>query len=298
MNIGPQRQHNWDWRAAGNFIGGGSGSGLLLAAAVSAPTGIDIRLAATVALLLVAGGLGLVWFETGRPARFINVFRNRRTSWMTREAFTALALLPLAAATAVTGWLPLLLLTAAPAALFLYAQARILRAARGIPAWRPAEIVPLVVTTGLAEGTGLLLILLSLGESPHPPAAFPGTLALALVLVRWFAWHCYWKGLQRGAPEGTLRALAPVQPLLLTGGTLLPGLLALLLTLEPPAQALLMGLAGAAMTATGWLTKLLIVTRAGFNQGYAIPIAPARGGGRTGPGSRPGWHLPPGGERP
>ncbi len=292
MNIGPQQQHNWDWRAAANFIGGGSGSGLLLAAAVAAPTGIDIRLAATAALLLVAGGLGLVWLETGRPARFANVFRNRRSSWMTREAWTALLLLPLAAATAVTGWLPLLLAAALPAALFLYCQARILKAARGIPAWRLDEIVPLVVATGLAEGAGLLLLLLPLVGSPRPPAAFLGTLVLALVLVRWFNWRCYWKSLGRGAPVGSLRALAPAGHFLLLAGTVLPALLGLALTLEPAVQPLLMGLTGAAMTAAGWLLKLVLIIRAGYNQGYAIPAAPARGAGRSGPGSRPGWQPP------
>jgi hypothetical protein len=42
------------------------------------------------------------------------------------------------------------------AAAFLYCQARILRAAMGIPAWRGPWVVPLIVVSGLAEGGALL----------------------------------------------------------------------------------------------------------------------------------------------
>jgi phenylacetyl-CoA:acceptor oxidoreductase subunit 2 len=41
---------------------------------------------------------------------------------------------------------------------FLYCQARILRAAKGIPAWRTPWVVPLIVISGLAEGGALLLL--------------------------------------------------------------------------------------------------------------------------------------------
>jgi len=34
--ITPWHQNNWDWRAAGNFIGGGSGTGLLFFATLAA----------------------------------------------------------------------------------------------------------------------------------------------------------------------------------------------------------------------------------------------------------------------
>ena len=40
---------------------------------------------------------------------------------------------------------------------FLFCQAMILQAAKGIPAWRANWVVPLILTTGFAEGCGLLL---------------------------------------------------------------------------------------------------------------------------------------------
>ena len=67
--IAPWRQANWDARAAANFIGGGSGTGLLIAAAVASAAGAPYRPLALVALALVAIGLGCVWLEIGRPWR-------------------------------------------------------------------------------------------------------------------------------------------------------------------------------------------------------------------------------------
>ena len=91
----PWQQQHWDWRAAGNFICGGAGGGLIVFTALPVATGA----AGSRALLLVAGialvGIGLlcVWLELGRPLRALNVFRNPRTSWMTREAIAATLLL-------------------------------------------------------------------------------------------------------------------------------------------------------------------------------------------------------------
>ncbi|MFP5465862.1 MAG: hypothetical protein ACLGHR_14000, partial [Gammaproteobacteria bacterium] len=40
-------------------------------------------------LALVGAGLVCVWLEIGRPLRALHVFVTPRTSWMSREAFTA-----------------------------------------------------------------------------------------------------------------------------------------------------------------------------------------------------------------
>ena len=64
-------------------------------------------------LALVGFGLFCVSLELGRPLRALNVFRNPRTSWMAREAWTSLLLVPavLAAAAGAAGasWLAMLL---------------------------------------------------------------------------------------------------------------------------------------------------------------------------------------------
>ena len=147
-------QRHWDARAALNFMLGGAGAGLMIWAAlmqVRSPYPIALSLA------LVATGLCAVWLEIGRRLRALHVFFNPFTSWMTRESFAALLLFSLGLASLLDDiFLPG---TAIAAAAFLYCQARILRAAKGIPAWRAPWVVPLIVVSGLAEGGALLLLL-------------------------------------------------------------------------------------------------------------------------------------------
>src|SRR3970282_2417730 len=88
-------QKHWDARAALNFMLGGAGAGLMVAAAMAYP---DSRAPVILSLALVAAGLGSVWLEIGKKLRAINVFFNPFTSWMTRESFVALVLFALGAA--------------------------------------------------------------------------------------------------------------------------------------------------------------------------------------------------------
>jgi phenylacetyl-CoA:acceptor oxidoreductase subunit 2 len=48
-------------------------------------------------------------------------------------------------------------------------------------------------------------------------------------------------------------------------------------------------LGGFCAFAAGWLLKFTLVTRAGYNQGFAIEHVPARGSGAVGRGVKPGW---------
>ena len=86
----PWLQRNWDIRAACNFIGGGSGTGLILAAAAAQFAGWPYFLAGVLAVALIGFGLSMVWLEIGRPFRALNVFFHPQTSWMSREALLAL----------------------------------------------------------------------------------------------------------------------------------------------------------------------------------------------------------------
>jgi phenylacetyl-CoA:acceptor oxidoreductase subunit 2 len=149
-----QVQKHWDVRAALNFMLGGAGAGLMIWTAlmqVRSPYPVALSLA------LVAAGLFAVWLEIGRKLRALHVFFNPFTSWMTRESFAALLLFTLGLASLMdASFLPA---AAIAAGAFLYCQARILRAAKGIPAWRTPWVVPLIVISGLAEGGALLLLL-------------------------------------------------------------------------------------------------------------------------------------------
>lgn len=292
MNIGPAPQRNWDWRAAANFMCGGAGSGLMIAASVTAiAAGAGERSAALAATLLIMTGLGCVWFELGRPLRFLNVFRNPRTSWMSRESWVAVALVPAGLAAAWSGNAAVLTVVAILAAMFLYCQARMLAAGRGIPAWRVAQVVPLIVTTGLAEGTGILLILgwLVAGPGPSSPEGPLAAAALVLIGLRALAWERYRRALSAGAPVAAVEVIAGwTRPFHLLGG-ILPVLL-LLVSLNPAVpDGVLAAAGGLCLVLSGWRLKYVIVVRAAYNQGFALAHSPQRGGGLAGPGIRPGW---------
>lgn len=240
-------QHHWDVRAALNFILGGTGAGLIVAAAfVPKPS-----LALAVGLAMIGAGLFAVWLETGRKLRALHVLFNPKTSWMTREAFVALVLFPLALGSILTGKFVFGAMIAAAA--FLYCQAKILRAARGIPAWRAPEVVPLIVTTGLAEGAGLCLFFSS-------GAASIGLFVLFLI-ARAFAWSRY-----RAAVKNL--ALAPLMQLGTAAALVFAAAGFYIDQLTLPAAVL--------AVATGWWLKFALVTRAGF-EGFTLPRIPVRG---------------------
>jgi phenylacetyl-CoA:acceptor oxidoreductase subunit 2 len=246
-------QKHWDARAALNFMLGGAGGGLMIAAAMAYP---DSRVPVVLSLALVAAGLGAVWLEIGRKARALNVFFNPFTSWMTRESFAALLLFALgAAALWRAGFLPF---AAAAALAFVYCQGRILRASTGIPAWRAPQVTLLIVSTALAEGAGLVLFFTT------APLAV-GWFGLALIL-RAFAWTRYRAAAANPALEAPGKALVQL-------GTIAALVLALAGGWVPGSAPL----AGLLAIATGLWLKFALVTRASLNQGYALPRLPVRG---------------------
>jgi phenylacetyl-CoA:acceptor oxidoreductase 26-kDa subunit len=278
MSYGPRPwlQLHWDVRAALNFILGGTGAGFTVFAAF-APLTEPLNQAALLAgLALVAAGLFSVWMETGRKLRAVHVFFNPFTSWMTRESFVA-ALLFGCGLAAIALESPRFAAGTAIAALgFVYCQGRILRASKGIPAWREPTVTWLVFWTAIAEGAGLFLVLATLAGSGVPALA-AATLALAVV-ARGVAWSVYRGRVAADLAPKARAALEPAGKQLYQLGAIVP--LALLLTggaIEAFASGAAV-LAGAAALATGWRFKFVLVARASFNQGFALPRVPVRGG--------------------
>jgi phenylacetyl-CoA:acceptor oxidoreductase subunit 2 len=278
MSFGPRPwiQLHWDARAALNFIFGGTGAGFTLFAAF-APFGERLNQAALLlGLALVAAGLASVWMEIGRKLRAVHVFFNPFTSWMTRESFVA-ALLFGCGLAAIVLESPRFAAGAAVAALaFVYSQGRILRASKGIPAWREPTVTWLIFWTAIAEGAGLFLVFAALSGSGVPALA-AGTLALAVV-ARGVAWSVYRGRVLADLAPGARAALEPAGKQLYQLGAIVP--LALLLTggaidAFAPGAAVL---AGIAALAAGWRFKFVLVVRASFNQGFALPRVPVRGG--------------------
>jgi len=247
-------QKHWDARAALNFMLGGAGGGLMIAAAMAYP---DSRAPVILSLALVAAGLGAVWLEIGKKLRAVNVFFNPFTSWMTRESFAALLLFALGGAAL---WRPQLFLPAAAAAAlaFVWCQGRILRASKGIPAWRAPQVGLLIVSTALAEGAGLALFF-----TTAPLLLTWFALVAVLRAIAWSRYRAVTKNPALEAPGKALVQLGTVAALVLAlAGGWVPG----------SAQ-----LAGLLAIATGLWLKYALVTRAAFNQGFALPRTPVRG---------------------
>ncbi len=271
----PWIQQHWDWRAAANFVFGGTGSGLILAAAMVLPLGPARAVSLPLGLALVGLGLTCVWLEIGRPWRALHVLFNARTSWMTREAFAGIVLfgVTIAAFFRPGEWMEIVL--GVFALLFAWCQAMILRASKGIPAWREPKLVPFILATALSEGTALAVVL-ALAYGTASPLDY-GLLAIAL-LARAAAWTLYIASVApklSGAPQAALTAVTPA---LLWIGTFGALVLAVLAAALPRHFALPLALTCAAFAIlSGWHAKRTLVTRASLNQGFALPKLPTRG---------------------
>jgi phenylacetyl-CoA:acceptor oxidoreductase subunit 1 len=291
--VEPLHQPHWNWKAAGNFLCGGAGIGLLTVAAVAGLVGEPFAAPALVALALVAFGLFLLIFKIGRPLRSPYVLLQWQRSWMTREAWVAAVFFPAALLAVWFDNVPLLGAAAVLGLAFLYCQAMILKEAAGIPAWRPPQIVPLIAVTGLAEGAGLFLGLSSLIPNLAPVAPAVAGATFSLVAARGFAWTVYSTSLRRtGAPTRTFAVLDAYQPWFIAFGLAVPALAIALGFVVSPMATWLFAVGGLSAFAAGWVLKFILVTRAGFNQGFALDHTPVRGSGAAGPMVKPGWILP------
>lgn len=270
----PWQQTSWDWRAAGNFICGGMGSGLLIASALfgtPAPHSLaSPNWQVFAGLALVGLGLLSVWLEIGRPLRALHVFLNPRTSWMSREAFVGLLLFPsgLAAMLGLSGWI---WITAALAMAFLYCQSRMLPAARGIPAWRSGVLSLLMVITGWCEGCGLFMLL---GDQPARPSAALLLVTTGLLVVRMLVWQRYRSDVDESLVARSRAVLKAVNSHLLVIGTVISiGLLGI----DWWMGFLNFANAGVFIVWAGANMKYMLVTRASYNQGFALSKMPVRG---------------------
>jgi len=276
MNYGPKpwRQTNWDFRAAFNFIFGGSGAGLLVFVALSGLGGDAMRAEVLLGMALIGAGLISVWFEIGRPWRAMNVGFNPFTSWMTRESFAAGAVFALGLAAAWLASAALAQAAAVAALVFAYCQGRILQAAKGIPSWRLPALGWLNFTTALAEGAGLYVTLAAWFDTPAPGMLAYFSLAL---IARGLAWSIYRAGVAKTAARPALAALDRAGKLLIQFGSIAPLALLLLGLIAGDVARIAALLAGAAALATGWQFKFVLIARAAYNQGFSLPHLPVRG---------------------
>jgi phenylacetyl-CoA:acceptor oxidoreductase subunit 2 len=212
---------------------------------------------------------------------------------MAREAWIAAIFFPSAA---LAGWLatPVMMIAAGTLGLgFLFSQAMILEEAKGIPAWRTPRIVPLIFITGLAEGAGLFLSVTALLPWLSQTAQMTAASAAALAALRAWAWRSYLGDLAKGgAPTRSLAVIDALRPWFFVLGLAAPSVLIAVGFVAAAAQTPLFLLAGVGIFAAGAALKFVLVTRAAYNQGFALAHAPVRGSGVAGPSVKPGWSRP------
>jgi hypothetical protein len=80
------------------------------------------------------------------------------------------------------------------------------------------------------------------------------------------------------------------RPWMFFGGLALP-LALIIVGLALPAARPLLVPAGLAIMAAGAALKFILVTRASFNQGFALTHTPVRGSGHAGGAVKPGWSI-------
>jgi phenylacetyl-CoA:acceptor oxidoreductase 26-kDa subunit len=268
--FGSVLQTNWDWRAAGNFMFGGTGCGLILmTAAASYPASPPLALALQ-ALAFIGLGLFLVWLEIGRPWRALHVFFHPQTSWMTREGSVGTVLFPVALAGLIWDIPALVALAGLLGLTYLYCQGRILLASKGIPSWREPAILPLIIATGLCEGSGLLLLTMyimgSASENGWVLFVF-----VAFLAFRTYAWLSYHDKLNVSkAPPKTLSILNGIHPVILWGSNIAPLVLLLAAMFVANMTTMFACIAAVLVVLGGWYMKFTIVARASQVQGYSL----------------------------
>jgi phenylacetyl-CoA:acceptor oxidoreductase subunit 1 len=281
--VGP-RQPFWDMRAAMNFVLGGMSSGLAVVAYLGNLAGVVPARALPgvylVAAALMAVGLVCVFLKLGRKGRFLYVLRRPQSSWMTRETWAVAAFYPAVLADFLWPQPALHLLAALAAAAFLFCQARILHAAKGIPAWRVALIPWMLVATGLYEGVAVLVLahLAFHAAVPMPPAV--PAVGAGLAAINAALWVRYVTG-SKAAGIGPLsrRVLAAMTPWLIGIGHALPAVIYGLGLTPLPVPVAVLGLGAVAALAGGVAWKAVLVTRACHQQGFALAKLPQRGSG-------------------
>jgi len=278
------RQTLWDVRAATNFTLGGMSAGLAVAACAATVIGAVgswalVKVYAAAALLM-ALGLFAVFLEIGRKRRFLYSLRRPSSSWMTREVYFVAVFYPAVVLDLISPHLVLHYVAAVAALGFLYSQARILHAGKGIPAWRVRLMPTMLVLSGLHEGVGVLAIAIALFAEEPVHAAIPAV-GMVLALLGAALWNAYAGNARaNGIPPLARREIERITPWLLIGGYALPFALYGAALASPGGGNGAAGLAGGLAFAGGALWKITVITRAAYQQGFAIERYPQRGSGR------------------
>jgi len=198
--IEPKKQKVWGWPAAINFIFGGTATGFYL---LNVLMGIlhentfilfHSTILKLLAPILVIIGFLTLTVETERPLRSQYLLNNLRSSWMSRETLGGGLFVLLAVMDWLFPHLILQILAAVAAMVFLISQGFILYHARAVTSWNVPIMPILFLTSGIAMGFGLILLLaaflqLTLGVLP----LLTGLTILVIDFVIWLIYVRWYK---------------------------------------------------------------------------------------------------------
>ena len=285
------RQTFWDIRAALNFTLGGMSSGLMVVALIAhliARTDdawlffgmgeSGLLLAYMFAGIVMAVGLFFVFLEIGCKHRSLYVLLRPQSSWMTREAYAVAVLYPALIADLIWPNMALHIVVAVAAAGFLYSQGRILHACRGIPAWRVEAMPAMLVATGLFEGVGWLAVATAFLRGTEATKDVVAVLLVVLAVENARRWYLYCRDARmHGIGPLARHEIERITPALHLIGHAAPLALGVVALTGGPSWAL--AVAGLGAIAGGALWKIVVITRACHQQGFALPKMPRRGSG-------------------
>jgi len=240
--------------AAAGLVLSGAGAALLIILSLGGYGGLGAEAGLVLpGLALVGLGLVAMWRNPGFPGA--------GGTWRIAAIVAGLALFPLSGA--VLGWPDLARLLWLPAMVLLYAQARQIEAVRAVPAWSAPLHLPLLLTSALAEGSGLLLLLAPLVLSHAAPDWVAGVL-IAAVAARLLVWMAYRRRLTgETVPAATAAVLLGFSTPFTLGGNVIPLVLTMVAGTVPALASAALAAAGLAVAVGGWALRLVILTRAG-----------------------------------
>ena len=171
-------------------------------------------------------------------------------------------------------------LVALTAMVFLYCQARILHASKGIPAWRVAMMPSMLMLAGIYEGVGALAMLFAWMPAAMPPTFLLPLAGLLLAVASAAVWRAYLGGAAESGIGPLARAdLAAATPAIHVVAHGVPFLCFAGFMIWPLGPDWLLGVAGAFAVAGGVVWKWVVITRACHEQGFALARWPQRGSG-------------------
>ena len=271
----PVKQKTWGRLAAANFIIGGAGVGfylvgffqaLMITGSASFFESLPFGLMPP---LLISSGFIFLAIEAGRPLRGCFAFSHPRLSWISRETIAFCIFIPSALLDLLMPHPSIKLLAVIAALGLLISQGFIVYRARAVTAWNVPIIPIFFMTSSLASGYGLLLLLEALGGSyPDQRMAIIGFIFAGLNLV---IWYVYVSGYRSTPFFSATQMLRRSHSMILTVGLghIIPLLLLLILLLPlrfivEPLLCFFAAISGALLCIGGAGQKVGIIISSGY----------------------------------